>query len=40
MVVLFLFVLLGMAAMVIDVGYAFYAQRALQAQVDAAALAD
>jgi hypothetical protein len=39
MVVLFLFVLLGMAAMVIDVGYAFYAQRALQAQVDAAALA-
>ena len=39
MVVLFLFVLLGMAAMVIDVGYAFYAQRSLQAQVDAAALA-
>jgi hypothetical protein len=39
MIVLFLLVLLGMAAMVIDVGYAFYAQRSLQAQVDAAALA-
>jgi hypothetical protein len=38
-VVLFLFVLLGMAAMVIDVGYAYYAHRTLQAQVDAAALA-
>jgi hypothetical protein len=38
-VVLFLFVLLGMAAMVIDVGYAYYAHRSLQAQVDAAALA-
>jgi hypothetical protein len=37
--VLFLFVLLGMAAMVIDVGYAYYAHRSLQAQVDAAALA-
>jgi hypothetical protein len=39
MVVLFLFVLLGMAAMVIDVGYAYYAHRNLQADVDAAALA-
>jgi hypothetical protein len=39
MVVLFLFVLLGMAAMVIDVGYAYYAHRSLQAQADAAALA-
>lgn len=38
-VVLFLFVLLGMAAMVIDVGYAYYAHRNLQADVDAAALA-
>jgi Putative Flp pilus-assembly TadE/G-like/von Willebrand factor type A domain len=38
-VVLFLVVLLGMAAMVVDVGYAYYAHRALQAQVDAAALA-
>jgi hypothetical protein len=37
--VLFLFVLLGMAAMVIDVGYAYYAHRNLQADVDAAALA-
>lgn len=39
MVVLFLFVLLGMAAMTIDVGYAYYAHRSLQAQADAAALA-
>jgi putative Flp pilus-assembly TadE/G-like protein len=39
MVVLFLLVLLGMAAMVIDVGYAYYAHRNLQADVDAAALA-
>ena len=39
MVVLFLFVLIGMAAMVIDVGYAYYAHRSLQAQADAAALA-
>lgn len=38
-VVLFLVVLLGMAAMVIDVGYAYYAHRSLQAQADAAALA-
>jgi hypothetical protein len=38
-VVLFLIVLLGMAAMVIDVGYAYYAHRSLQAQADAAALA-
>lgn len=38
-VVLFLFVLLGMAAMVIDVGYAYYAHRTLQASADAAALA-
>jgi Putative Flp pilus-assembly TadE/G-like/von Willebrand factor type A domain len=39
MVVLFMFVLLGMAAMVIDVGYAYYAHRSLQASADAAALA-
>jgi putative Flp pilus-assembly TadE/G-like protein len=39
MVVVFLVVLLGMAAMVIDVGYAYYAHRSLQAQTDAAALA-
>jgi hypothetical protein len=38
-VVAFLVVLLGMAAMVIDVGYAYYAHRNLQADVDAAALA-
>ena len=34
-----LLVLLGMAAMVIDVGYAYYAQRSLQSSTDAAALA-
>jgi hypothetical protein len=39
MVVLFLLVLLGMAAMVIDVGYAYYVHRNMQADVDAAALA-
>ena len=38
-VVLFLIVLLGMAALVIDVGYAYYAQRSLQASADSAALA-
>jgi Putative Flp pilus-assembly TadE/G-like/von Willebrand factor type A domain len=38
-VVLFLAVLLGMAAMVLDVGYAYYAHRSLQASADAAALA-
>ena len=38
-VALFLVVLLGMAAMVIDVGYAYYAHRTLQASADAAALA-
>jgi Putative Flp pilus-assembly TadE/G-like/von Willebrand factor type A domain len=38
-IVVFLVVLLGMAAMVIDVGYAYYAHRSLQAQADAAALA-
>jgi Flp pilus assembly protein TadG len=32
-------VLLGMAAMVIDVGYAYYAHRSLQASADASALA-
>ncbi len=37
--VLFLVVLLGMAALVIDVGYAYYAHRSLQASADAAALA-
>jgi hypothetical protein len=38
-VVLFLAVLLGMAAMVLDVGYAYYTHRSLQASADAAALA-
>ena len=38
-IVLFLAVLLGMAAMVIDVGYAYYTHRSLQASADAAALA-
>ncbi len=36
---LLMFVLLGMAALVVDVGYAYYAQRSLQASTDAAALA-
>jgi hypothetical protein len=36
---LFLVVMLGMAAFVIDVGYAYYAHRSLQASADAAALA-
>jgi Putative Flp pilus-assembly TadE/G-like/von Willebrand factor type A domain len=36
---LFLVVLLGMAAFVIDIGYAYYTKRQMQAQVDAAALA-
>jgi hypothetical protein len=39
LVILFLVVLLGMAAMVVDVGYAYYAHRSLQASADAAALA-
>lgn len=39
LVVLLLVVLLGMAAFVIDVGYAYYAHRSLQASADAAALA-
>lgn len=39
LLVLFLVVLLGMSAMVIDVGYAYYAHRSLQASADAAALA-
>ncbi len=38
-VVLFLVVLLGFAALVLDVGHAYLAQRRLQASVDAAALA-
>ena len=37
--VLLLVVLLGMAALVVDVGYAYYAHRSLQASADAAALA-
>jgi hypothetical protein len=39
LVLLFLVVLLGMAALVVDVGYAYYAHRSLQASADAAALA-
>ncbi len=39
LVVLFLVVLLGFAALVLDVGHAYLAQRKLQASVDAAALA-
>ena len=39
LVVLSLAVLLGMAALVIDIGYVYYTQRALQASADAAALA-
>ena len=39
LVVLLLVVLLGMAALVVDVGYAYYAHRSLQASADAAALA-
>ena len=39
LVVLMLIVLLGMAALVVDVGYAYYAQRSLQSSADAAALA-
>jgi hypothetical protein len=39
LVVLMLVVLLGFAALVIDVGYAYYAHRQLQASADAAALA-
>ncbi len=39
LVVLMLIVLLGMAALVIDVGYAYYASRTLQGSADAAALA-
>src|SRR4051812_44246340 len=36
MVVVSMVALLGMAALVLDVGYAWYAKRAAQAQVDAA----
>lgn len=39
LIVLFLVVLLGMAALVVDLGYAYYAHRSLQASADAAALA-
>ena len=39
LVVVMLVVLLGFAALVIDVGYAYYAHRQLQASADAAALA-
>ena len=39
LVVISLVVLLGMAALVIDIGYVYYTQRALQASADAAALA-
>ncbi len=39
LVVLFLVVLLGFAALVLDVGHAYLAQRKLQSSVDAAALA-
>ena len=39
LVVVMLIVLLGFAALVIDVGYAYYAHRSLQASADAAALA-
>lgn len=39
LVVLLLVVLFGFAALVIDVGYAYYAHRSLQASADAAALA-
>ena len=39
LLVLVLVVLLGIAALVVDVGYAYYAQRTLQSSTDAAALA-
>ena len=39
LMVLMMIVLLGFAALVVDVGYAYYAQRSLQASADAAALA-
>ena len=39
LVVVMLIVLLGFAALVVDVGYAYYAHRSLQASADAAALA-
>ena len=39
LVVVSLVVLLGMAALVIDIGYAYYTHRSLQASADAAALA-
>jgi hypothetical protein len=39
LVIVFMVVLLGMAALVIDVGYAYYAHRSLQGSADAAALA-
>jgi hypothetical protein len=38
-VVLFLAVFLGLAALVLDIGHAYYADRSLQASTDAAALA-
>ena len=37
--VLMMVVLLGFAALVVDVGYAYYAHRSLQSSADAAALA-
>jgi Flp pilus assembly protein TadG len=39
MIVVFLAALMGIAALVIDVGYAYYTHRSLQASADAAALA-
>jgi hypothetical protein len=39
LVIVLMVVLLGMAALVIDVGYAYYAHRSLQGSADAAALA-
>ena len=39
LMVLMMVVLLGFAALVVDVGYAYYAHRSLQASADAAALA-
>jgi hypothetical protein len=39
LVILLMVVLLGMAALVIDLGYAYYAHRSLQGSADAAALA-
>ena len=39
LMVLMMVVLLGFAALVVDVGYAYYAHRSLQSSADAAALA-